>query len=191
MDINQKLNRISRLITQPKLAWKQIQKDKLGSAQLFRGLFLPAVILLGLAEMLGMLISTINTGPASYVFIFSILIVFALLLSYFLSIFLNKRILQYLEFSGPLHVVDNLTAYSLIIGYLPIMISGLFRSMLFINVLALYGFYVYYIGINYLLRMNHGRRQQFAIVSVIVLLGVHLLVFILVFSLKDWLLELF
>ena len=180
MDFKFLWTRIKYLILDPEKAWHAVCTENKPVKFVRDSFFFPLVILASLSAFLGSLLFT-NTGVSE---VYSILagIKYLLLFSFviYATSFVFFRITQTLNLKN-----DFLTSFKIIVfSAAPFLIcqiiSRLFESFIFINILALYGLYIFWLGVERML--NPPDKWKTPLLLTITS------VFIVLFIFADWLL---
>lgn len=192
IDLNQRLEILGQLLVSPSKTWDSIGKSTKRTEKFQLRFFLPAIGLFGLFEMLGMLLSTLDySGPNWFIVSFSIGIVLSLYASYRLSVWLIQLLLKSYDVKNKDELIYRLLGLPLILGYLPIAVSALFRSMLFLILLSIYAFVIFWIGIQRLIPLDKEKRQIFGVLAILFSVASHVLVFIVLMAIKRPIIGLF
>jgi hypothetical protein len=184
MDINKRLQLLRSLILNPVNTWKDLMRKPLEQKNVITGFYLPGVLVLGLAEFFGMILSAYVTESVLYIVCFSIAIMAGLILAYFLSTLALKYLLKSFENETKANLCAQLLALPLVLGYLPIAVMVLFRSMFFLGLLSFYAVYLFWAGTQKIPGIHKEKISLFGILAVIFTVGIHLLILFLVLSLK-------
>jgi hypothetical protein len=192
IDLNQRLEILGQLVVRPYDTWDRIGKSTKGTEKFQLRFFLPAIGLFGLLEMLGMLLSTLDySGPNWFIVSFSFGIVLSLYASYRLSVWLIQLLLKSFDVKDKDELIYRLLGLPLILGYLPIAVSALFRSMLFLILLSIYAFAIFWIGTQRLIPLDKEKRQIFGVLAILFSVASHVLVFIVLMAIKKPIIGLF
>jgi hypothetical protein len=134
------------IIFTPGNAWDIIIKENRTSKYLKNNLLFPLLILVALAAFLGSIIF-INTTLSPVYSVFKGIKLFVLLLSvsYFSALVLGE-ITRPLDLGRDFTSSFRLIVYSLTPLFLCQVVSQLFESLVFVNVLCLYGLYIFWTG---------------------------------------------
>lgn len=183
-DINKKLYWLGKLISSPEKTWEDLNDNAFDSKDILKRFFYPAVLIFGLAEMLGMILDTDN-GIASYPFIiaYSFVIMFGILASFHLSFFSIKFLLISFDYRIKKNLIIQLLALPLSLVYFPIALTAIFRSMFFINIIIIYFIFIFWKGTQKIKNLPADRIQIFGILSTIFTIAIHLLMFLFIISL--------
>ncbi len=173
MDYKFFLSGLKNIIFSPVKAWETIDSEN-KSVKIIRDNFLfPLIILVSITAIAGSLLFT-NTELSP---VYSIFTGIKWFLVFFVSIFLTSLILG--EITFPLDLGKNfsvsfrLIAYSLAPFILCQVLSRLFESLLFVNVIGLYGLYIFWTGAEKLLNPPQYKKMPLLIAATITLAVVY------------------
>jgi hypothetical protein len=185
-DINQRLQLLGQLIMRPIPAWKTIFSSGRSVTQFQFEFMYPAMLVFFVAQLIGMLIDT-NVGIIStgYIMIYSVLFFVALFLSYQFSVWFMLFFVRAFEIKCKPENLRQLIGFPLIIAYIPMAVVALFHSMFFLFLLSFYAVIVYRHGIKRLIRLNPEQFNVFGILSVVFILGIHIVVFFFLITFKN------
>jgi hypothetical protein len=163
------LSGLRNIIFSPVKAWETIDSEN-KSVKVIRNNFLfPLVILVTISAIAGSLLFT-NTELSP---VYSILTGFKWFLVFFISIYLSSFILGEITFPLDLgkdfSVSFSLIAYSLAPFILCQVLSRLFESLLFVNIIGLYGLYIFWTGAEKLLNPPQYKKMPLLVATTITL----------------------
>jgi len=163
------LSGLRNIIFSPVKAWETIDSEN-KSVKVIRNDFLfPLIILVTLSAIAGSLLFT-NTELSP---VYSILTGLKWFLVFFVTIYLTSFILG--EITFPLDLGKDfsasfrLIAYSLAPFILCQVLSRLFESLLFVNIIGLYGLYIFWTGAEKLLNPPQYKKMPLLIATTITL----------------------
>lgn len=181
MDFKFLADSIRNIIVDPIKAWDTIHSEDRKTKYLKINLILPLTALAAVSAFLGSYYF-INTGLTNAYSILAGIKYFILyhLVIYF-TILIIKEIAKAMNLSMDLNLSFNLVAYSAIPFLLCQILSRVFESFIFINVLALYGLYVFWVGVEEMLDPAEKKK--------IPLLLAATATFVVLFYSADWILS--
>lgn len=146
MDFRFLWDRIRQLISDPEKAWHTIYTENKPAGYIRNHFFLPLVVLAAISAFFGSLLFT-NTGVSE---IYSVMAGIKYLLLYSLVIYASTyvfvKISSYLNINNDLQSSFKIVVFSAAPFMLCQIISRLFESFIFINILALFGLYLLWLG---------------------------------------------
>ncbi len=169
MDYKFFLSGLKNIIFSPVKAWETIDSEN-KSIKVIRDNFLfPLIITVTLSAIAGSLLFT-NTELSP---VYSIFTGIKWFLVFFISIYLTSLILGEITFPLDLgkdfSVSFRLIAYSLVPFILCQVLSRLFESLLFVNVIGLYGLYIFWTGAEKLVNPPQYKKMPLLIATTITL----------------------
>jgi hypothetical protein len=174
MDYKFVLSGLKNIIFSPVKAWETIDSEN-KSVKVIRDNFLfPLIALVTLSAIAGSLLFT-NTELSP---VYSIFTGIKWFLVFFISIYLTSLILVEITFPLDLgkdfSVSFKLIAYSLAPFILCQVLSRLFESLLFVNVIGLYGLYIFWTGAEKLLNPPQYKKMPMLIAATITLTVIYI-----------------
>ncbi|HKJ42039.1 MAG TPA: Yip1 family protein [Sunxiuqinia sp.] len=153
----------ARLLVEPGQFWRETQKEK-STTEVFRDFFLPLAILAGVAIFLGELITSAEF-LFSYAIFRSLREIFSFILQYFLSVYVLNELLT--SFGGVKNrlAISRLVAYSLLPMLVVSFITGLFPALYILEVLSLYGIFLFYKGVKGSLEIPEANKKWYAAIA--------------------------
>jgi hypothetical protein len=155
---------IRNIITNPAEYWERLTKEKAASSSIRKSVLLPFALLIAISGFAG---SIIFTDTHLYP-VFSFLYGLQCLLEILIAVYLASAVLTML--SGPLEVsfsfsqIFMLIALSLVPFFVCQTISKLFESFQFVNIMALYGLNIFWIGSDHLLNLT-GKKKVYLLIT--------------------------
>lgn len=175
-------NRITNLIIDPDKAWRTIYTENRPVGFVRTSFFFPLLIMVALSAFLGSLLF-MNTGVSEA---YSVLAGIKYFILFFVVIygttFLFRKIIKSIDLNTNFTTAFKIILFSLTPLLLCQIISRLFESFIFINILSLYGLYIFWTGTEIMLKPPENKRIPMLIS---VTAG-----FIALFAITSWLLNL-
>jgi hypothetical protein len=174
MDFRFLYHRIRYIILNPAKAWEYIHQENRPIRDVRNSFLLPVIILVTICAFLGSLIFINPTLSPVY----SLFIALKVLLLNIIVIYLSTIVLS--EITKALDLGKNfLTSYKLIVYSLtPYLIcqiiSQLFDSLIFINILSIYGLYIFSSGADMMLKPQEHKRMPMLIAIAVVVTGFYI-----------------
>lgn len=182
MDFKFLWSRTKFLVLDPEKAWQTIYAENRPYRFVRGSFFFPLIIAVAVSAFFGSLLFT-NTGVSG---VYSVLAGIKYFLIFYIVIYATalifNKITKTLDLKSDFLTSFKIIVYSATPFLLCQIISRLFESFIFINVLALYGLYIFWIGNERMLDPPENKKTP-------MLLGVAVL-FITLFLLTSWMLTL-
>jgi hypothetical protein len=181
MDFKFLTESVKNIIADPSKAWDIINSENRNGKYINISLILPLILLASVSALLGSFFF-INTGLTDA---YSVLAGFKYFILYYLVIYGTALILaeltKVIDLDRDKNLTFKLVAYSSIPFLLCQVVSRLFESFLFINVLALFGLYVFWVGMEKMMNPPEQRKATLLIAAAII--------FVVLFYTADWILS--
>jgi hypothetical protein len=164
------LQRIKDIIINPAKAWEAIYSENRPVKETRNSFLLPLIILVAVSAIIGSFMFT--HSQLSYIYSIFIGIKYFALLWFiiYISAIIFKEITHTLDLGKSFTVSFKIIAYSLAPFLLCLVLSLLFESLFFINILAFYGLYIFYIGAEKMLNPpEHKKIPMLIVVSITVI----------------------
>jgi hypothetical protein len=173
MDYKFFLREINNIILSPVKAWKRIESENRPLSLLRDGYLLPLVILISVSAFSGSLLFA-NSELSS---VYSLLVSIKCFVLFYATIYIAAYIFG--EITYPLDLGKNFTKSFKIIVYsiTPFLIcqilSRLFESLQFVDILGLYGLYIFWTGSEKLLAPPQYKKMPMLIASMVSLVAIY------------------
>ena len=164
---------IKNIILNPAKVWETIDSKNV-PVKLLRGSFLfPLIILVSVSAFFGSMIFTNPELSAAYSILVGIKCLVLLLFTTYCSTWLLGEITYPLDLGKKFGVSFSLVVYSISPFILCQLLSRLLESLLFVNILGLYGLYIFWIGAEKLLAPAPHKKRPLLIASTIAMTGIY------------------
>jgi hypothetical protein len=181
MDLKFLADSIRNIIVDPIKGWDAIHSENKKAKYININLILPLTIIAAVSAFLGSYYF-INTGLTNA---YSVMAGIKYFILYYLVIYCTaliiKEIAKVMNLVMDLNLSFSLVAYSAIPFLICQILSRVFESFIFINVLALYGLYVFWVGIEEMIDPAEQKKTPLLIAAA--------LTFIVFFYSADWILS--
>lgn len=167
MDLRFFYHRTRYFIISPVMAWEVVHRENRPIKFVRGSYFLPLIILVSVSSFFGSLFFINNTLEPMYSVLVAINTFLFLFLGVYASAYTVTEITKALDLGRDFVVSFKLVAYSLAPLFLSLTISRLFESMLFINILSLYGLYIFWIGMETMINPPEHKKLPMVIATVI------------------------
>lgn len=185
MDFRFLYHRTKYFIINPGKAWDVVHREN-RPMQFVRGsFFLPLSILVAISAFLGSALFINTTLKPMYSVLAAVNTFLFLYLGIHGSAFVLREIMRALDLGHDFLVAFKLVAYSMAPIFLSLTISRLFESLLFINVLGLYGLYIFWIGMEVMVNPPDHKKLPMIIATVIAMLIIFLLLQVILSKLTE------
>ncbi|WP_423128121.1 YIP1 family protein [Gaoshiqia sp. Z1-71] len=172
MDFKQQYNWIYQecksILADPKKFWDKKQPDYFTENIVVR-LLLPLIVITGAAVFLGELIS-----KPDYLLSFALMKAIRIIVSYLIQYYLAVAVISALQVNyGGLHdrqFLSYVIAFTLLPFVIASFITGLFHGLALLNIVGLYGFYIFVTGAQTSLGIPEVNRSRFIMLSILLIL---------------------
>lgn len=167
MDFRFLYHRTKYFIINPGKAWDVVHREERPMKFVWGSYFMPLIILVSISAFLGSMFFINTTLKPTYSVLAAVTTFFLLYLGVYASAFVVKEITRALDLGHDFLVAFKLVAYSMAPIFLSLTISRLFESVLFINVLGLYGLYILWIGMEIMVNPPDQKKLPMMIAMVV------------------------
>ncbi len=151
MDFSLLYKRVTLLLSRPVRFWLEVKEDSIPSSELRRSFLIPILILVSIASFAGTYLYSYNSLSIIYPLLKGLEYFLIFFITTELVVFLLSEIITYLlkiRLSGEIY---KLVVYSFAPFMILMIISRLFSSLLFLNLLGIYGLLILWTGIDILI----------------------------------------
>jgi hypothetical protein len=185
MDYRFLYNRIKYIILNPPKAWGVIYDENRPIRDVRNSFFLPLVLLVTISSFLGSIIFTNSTLSPVYSVLVALKYLILHLVVVFTSALIFGEITKALDLGKDYTVSFKIIAYSLAPLLICQIISHLFESLIFANILSLYGLYIFWIGAEKMLNPPEYKKMPMLVATIVVVAGLYIAGLILLTSITD------
>jgi len=175
MDFRFLYHRTKYFIINPGKAWEVVHLEERPMKFVRGSFFMPLIILVSVSAFLGSMFFINTTLKPMYSVLAAITTFLFLYLGVYASAFIVREIMRALDLGHEFLVAFKLVAYSMAPIFLSLTVSRLFESLLFINVLGLYGLYIFWIGMETMINPPDHKKLPMIIATVVSMLIILLL----------------
>ncbi len=167
MDFRFLYHRTKYFIINPGKAWEVVHREERPMKFVRGSFFMPLIVLVAISAFLGSMFFINTTLKPMYSVLAAVTTFLFLYLGVYASSFILREIMRALDLGHDFLVAFKLVAYSMAPIFLSLTISRLFESLLFINVLGLYGLYVFWIGMETMVNPPDHKKLPMLIATVV------------------------
>ena len=170
MQLKQLLGRIAefsvKMLTGPRRFWDDITERK-ATIRVFSQFYLPFVILVSITSSIGDLLNSPEI-LISYTVVTGLKDIFVYLIHFFIMVFVINQLTT--AFGGTENIESSRLAvgFSMTPFFMVAAITGLFPFLYVLNVLGLYGLYIFYTGVPKLFGIPKSRIIAFTVTAILV-----------------------
>jgi len=185
MDFRFLYHRTKYFIINPGKAWEVVHREERPMRFVRDSFFMPLIILVSISAFVGSMFLINTTLEPMYSVLTAITTFLFLYLGVYASAFTVREIMRALDLGHDFLVAFKLVAYSMAPIFLSLTVSRLFESLLFINMLGLYGLYIFWIGMETMVNPPDHKKLPMMIATVVSMLIIFLLLQIILSKLTE------
>jgi hypothetical protein len=174
MNFNFFLHGIKNIVFNPVRLWETIKSEN-GPAELIRNsFFIPIVILVALSAFFGSLLFTNTELLPVYSVLFSIKCIIVIFIAVYATSYLLGEITYPLDLGRDFNTSFRLVVFSVTPFLICQILSDLFESLLFVNIIGFYGLYIFWIGVEKFLNPPQYKKMPLLIAAAITFAGIYI-----------------
>lgn len=173
MDFKFLYHRIVNLILRPERAWQIIHTENRPIRDIRGSFFMPLVTLAAISALLGSLFFTHGGLSLFYPVFMGARYFLLLFITTWLSALILNEITNALDLGKDFTRAFKLVGYSLGPFYICQIISLLFESLLFINILSIYSLYIFWLGMEELANPPEHKKMPLMVAAWVSIVGVY------------------
>jgi len=167
MDFRFLYHRIRYIVLNPTIAWEAIHKENRPIKYVRGSFFFPLIVLVAVCTFIGSMFLINTTLNPMYSVLVCIQTFLVLYLGVYGISFIVTEITKALDLGKDFLVSFKLIVYSLTPVFICLCISKLFESLLFVNLLGLYGLYIFWIGMEKMVNPPEHKKLPMLIATVV------------------------
>jgi hypothetical protein len=137
---------VKNILADPGKAWQSIDNENRSARYLRDSLLLPLIILVSISAMAGSLMFSDSELKSVHAIFTGIKTFLVLICTVYAAAYLLSEVTHPLDLGRDFYVSFTIIIFSFIPFFLCQIFSSLFESLLFVNILALYGLYIFWEG---------------------------------------------
>jgi hypothetical protein len=169
------LKGIKDLIFNPSNFWGNAKSGKISVATVKYSLFFPLALIVTVSAFFGSLLYTNSELSAAYSVIFSIKCLAVIVIAVYLTSYILCEIRYPLDLGRDFNTSLTLVVFSLTPFLLCQILSRFFESLLFVNIISLYGLYIFWTGAEILLNPPGYKKMPLLIATAITFTGIYII----------------
>ena len=158
---------IKEVILRPKDFWVAKKEKEESAAELLTGYFLPILLVVSLVVFLGEFFRSTHFY-IGYAVLKGVREIVLFILEYYLAVFFTTELMKTFGSEKNINVARRLVVYSFTPLLLVSMITGLFPFLYVLDILGLYSFYIFWVGVQELLVFPDQKQNSYAIITIVV-----------------------
>jgi len=174
MDFKFFLRGIKNIILNPVYAWETIYSENKPVKLLRNNYFFPLIILVSVSAFVGSLVFTnVELSPVYSIFV-SIKCMGILYVTVYATSRVFSEITYPLDLGKDFNISFKIIVYSVTPFLLCQVLSCLFESLLFVNIIGLYGLYIFWSGTEKMLNPSKYKKMPMLIATFVSLIGIYI-----------------
>jgi hypothetical protein len=178
MDFGFFLRGITGIIFNPSRYWQNLNPDRQTVTQIRNSYLFPLLILVTLSAFLGSYLFTNEKMQATYSVMTAIKCFAAYVVSVYLTMYIINEITYPLDLGKNTAVSFSLIVFSITPLLLCQIISRLFETLQFVNILSLYGLYIFWTGAERYLNPPHYKKGPLLVAVFLTFTGIFIATYI-------------
>lgn len=171
MDYKFFLRQIAMIIISPRKAWTRISEENRPVRHVRNNLLFPLLLLVTICSFLGsMIFANVTLHPVYSIFVALKYFLLNLFVVY-ISALIFREITRAIDLPSPFSVSFEIIVYSMIPFFICQMVSLLFESLAFINILSFYGLWIFWTGGESRLNPPDYKKMPMLIATFVVIAG--------------------
>jgi hypothetical protein len=185
MDYRFLLNGIKNILLNPSKYWKTIYSENTPLNLIRNSFLLPLVIIVSIALITGSLLFFNTELSILYSILMGIRIFLVLIVTIYITAYIIGEITYPLDLGKDFNISFRLVVFSLTPFMLCQIVSSVFESLLFVNLLGMYGLYIFWTGVDIMLKPPQYKRMPMLIASTVVLIAIYVITGLFLTMLTD------
>jgi hypothetical protein len=166
------LHGIKNIILNPVKAWEAIDSENRPVKLVRNSFFFPLIILVSVSAFAGSLIFTNSELSPVYSIFVGIKCFGLLFFTIYATAFIFSEITYPLDLGKDFNISFKIIVYSITPFLICQIFSGLFESLLFVNVIGLYGLYIFWTGAEKMLSPPKYKQMPMLIATTVTIFGI-------------------
>ncbi len=167
------LRGIKNIISNPISIWNTVDSKNIPVKLLRGSLLFPMIIIVSISAAVGSLIFTNPELSTAYSIFTGAKCLIVLLFTVYATTYILTGTTYPLDLGKDFNVSFSLIVYSIVPFLLCQIVSRLLESLLFINVLGLYGLYIFWTGAEKILKPPHYKKMPLLIATTVTMIGIY------------------
>jgi hypothetical protein len=158
---------IKEVILNPKDFWISKKDQDESQVELLTGYFLPVLLVVAVVVFLGEFFRSTHFYMG-YAVLKALREVLLFVLEYYLAVFFTNEMMKTFGNEKNIVAARKLVVYSFTPLLLVSMVTGLFPFLYVLDILGLYSFYVFWVGVSEMLVFPDQKQSSYAIITIVV-----------------------
>jgi hypothetical protein len=179
------LNGIKNIVFAPAKFWETVISGHPSGGFIRNSFFIPLVVLVAMSAFFGSLLFANAELPASYSVLLSLKCITVIFTAVYATSYLLGEITYPLDLGRNFSISFMLVVFSVTPFLMCQILSHMFESLLFVNIIGLYGLYIFWIGAEKILNPPQYKKMPLLIASTITFAGIYITTHLLLSMITD------
>ena len=179
------LKGILNLIFNPVKFWETINSERTPASLVRNSFFFPVVTLVTLSAFIGSLLFTNAEMSPIYSVLFSVKCLVVLIISVYAASFMLGEITFPLDLGKDFNISFRMVVFSITPLLICQIISRLFESLLFVNIIGLYGLYIFWTGAEKMMNPPQYKKMPLLIAATVTFAAIYIATNLLLTMITD------
>jgi hypothetical protein len=185
MNLNFFLQGIKNIVFNPVKLWEPVKSGDASANLIRNSLFFPIAVMVAISAFFGSMLFTNAALSPVYSVLLSIKCFLVILLTVFTTSYILGEITYPLDLGKNFNISFSMVVFSATPFLMCQILSRLFESLLFVNIIGFYGFYIFWIGAERLLNPPRYKKMPLLIATVITFAGIYTILNLLLNMVTD------
>jgi hypothetical protein len=174
MNFNFFLRGIKNIVFNPIKFWETIETENTPTGLIRNSFFFPNIVVVALSSFVGSLLFTNAELSPIYSLLFSIKCVGVIFIAVYATSYILGEITYPLDLGRDFNISFRMIVFSITPFLLCQVLSRLFESLLFVNIIGFYGLYIFWIGAEKILNPPHYKKIPLLVATTITFAGIYI-----------------
>jgi len=181
MDLNTLINRAKNIIINPRTEWENIVVEDPSPKNTMQEYAVPFLVAVAIASLVGDFLfkTRIGYGPG-FILGMAVLSFGMILLTLYLSAIVVNEMAPSFQSEKNQNKAFQLVVFSYTPAFIASIVANLFPQVAFINILSLYGIYLFWEGIGICMKTPAKNKTAYALVSILLIVGLYIILSFLI-----------
>ncbi|HEX2969639.1 MAG TPA: YIP1 family protein [Bacteroidales bacterium] len=175
MDLKYFISGLKNILSDPSKAWGIINAEHKPLNVIRQSIVLPLVLLVSVAAMAGSLMFSNNSLPPAYSVFTGLRTFLVLIITIYVASYVLGEITYPLDLGKDFYTSFTIVSFSFVPFMLCQIFSGLFESLLFVNIIGLYGLYIFWAGAEKFLDPPQYKKMPLLIATSVIAVGIYII----------------
>lgn len=165
--LNRIFTQIKDVILNPKSFWTSLKEDEKTLKKPMVEFFIPLLVIVAVAVFLGEFFRS-SHFYMGYAALKALREVVLFVLQYYIAVFFTNELLKTFGGEKDIHLSRNLILFSMTPFLLVSVVTGLFQFLYVVDILGVYGFYLFWLGAKELVVLPEQKKGSYILITIVV-----------------------